>query len=105
VINTNTGNAALDGNTRELLNRIRLLEAVDILRGRLIEDVELANATDVDVQHLLGREFKGWAVVDLTGASTSGVIQRSTADYDHATTLRLTATGYGATITVSLWVF
>jgi hypothetical protein len=107
VLNTNTGDKNLDGNTRELLNMIRGLQAIDVLKGRLVEGVDLANATDVDVAHLLGRAWKGWIVVDTYGASSAGRIDGTapTVDYDRAQYLRLRATGYGATITVSLWVF
>lgn len=107
MLNTNTGNRDLDNNTRELLGRLTTLEAIDILRGRLITGVELANATDVDVQHLLGREWRGWIVCDIYGAASTGRIMGTapTTDYDRSQFLRLQANGYGATITVALWVF
>lgn len=105
MVNTNTGDAALDANTRGLLDMIKQLQDVALLRGRLIAGVELANAADVDIQHLLGRSWQGWIVVDTTGAAAAGRIDGTTAAYDASTLLRLRATGYGATITVALWVF
>lgn len=105
MINTNTGEPNLDANTRGLLDLIGQLQKVDILRGRQLTGIDLAAATDVDVPHLLGRAWRGWIVVDTTGATSAGRIDGSLAEYDHAKFLRLKATGYGATITVSLWVF
>jgi len=105
MLNRNTGNKDLDGNTVNLDDRLKQLEASPLLRGRQIDDIALANATDVDVRHLLGREWTGWFVVDTTGAAAAGRIDGSTAAYDKASFLRLRATGYGATITVSIWVY
>lgn len=105
MINRNTGNKALDLNTIDLDDRLKLLEALALLGYRIITGVALANATDVDIRHRLGRAWKGWLVIDTTGATAAGRIDGTTATYDRTTFLRLRATGYGATITVALLVF
>lgn len=105
LIKFSTGNADLDNNTIALSDRIDRLAALPLMGGRLLTGIDLAAAADVDVPHLLGRPFRGWFIADLLGAVTGGVVNRVNAAYDTKRFLRLNAVGYGATITVSLWVF
>ncbi len=99
-----TGDPKLDANTIALRDELTKQGMVEILRGRRVPDIALANATNVDIRHGLGRPVKGWIMCDLTGATAAGVITRG-AVLDERTFLRLRAINYGATITVSLWVF
>lgn len=76
--------------------------------AKVIEGVALVEATDNDIAHGLGRAWKGWRIVDLTGCTTTGRIERraaTTIEIDTSKVLRLRATGWGATITVSVEVF
>jgi hypothetical protein len=71
--------------------------SIEFLNGRLIEDVVLGT-TEVQVEHKLGRELRGWIIVDKNAQqdvwkSASTLTKRF---------LSLTAAG---TVTVSLWVF
>jgi small basic protein len=100
-----TGNADLDNNTVALKDLIDRIKDIPLVGGRLITGIQLAAATNVDVPHLLGRPFRGWAVVDMLGAVTGGVINRVNAAYDTKRFLRLNAVGFGATVTIAMWVF
>ena len=73
------------------------------LNGRDI-DVELANATLVAVRHGMGRRFTNYTLSAPMGAVSSGRIVESAPDADRLT-IYLTATGYGATITVRMRVW
>lgn len=90
---------------RNLDQRVRELGAVRIAQGILIEDVDLADATEVTVNHGLGR-FAKWIVCRLLNPSTSGRIEEVVSgSIDRKNALALKASGYGATVTVDLWVF
>ena len=82
------------------------LESLPVLSGRLIEGVDLADAETRRILHGLNRRVRGWIRTDLTGAVSTGRIERVV---DPGANLNrelwLKATGWGATITVSLWVF
>lgn len=78
------------------LSRVFLdLLGLEILNGRLIEDVEVTTS-QVTVNHGLNRELKGWIVVK------KNADRRVWQTDITATTLTLDAS---ATVTVSLWVF
>lgn len=70
---------------------------INILDGRLIEDVVLGT-TEVDVEHKLGRDLRGWLIVDKNAQQD---IWKSSTTLTKRF-LSLTAAG---TVTVSLWVF
>ncbi len=80
------------------LRRHPLSEAV------LIENISLAEATGTSIRHRLGREWVGYLVCKLIGATSTGRIVAAKAR-DDGRFIHLTATGHGATITVSLLVF
>lgn len=71
------------------------LLGLEILNGRLIEDVEVTTST-ATVNHGLNRELKGWIVVK------KNADRRVWQTDITSTTLTLDAS---ATVTVSLWVF
>lgn len=104
-----TGDRDLDGMLRQASDELRHLNDIPILNGVLIQDVDLANATDVLIRHRLNRRWRGWWVTNLEGATASGFIRHvpsvTASPYDLNHFLRLRATNYGATITVALWVF
>jgi hypothetical protein len=97
-----TGDRDIDNNFKDVDDRLRALAASPLLLGKQIDDVELEVATSTPIRHQLGRKPKGYFVVDMTGATTAGFL--NTDDSDDLF-LTLTATDYGATITVSLWVY
>jgi len=84
-------------------------QALDEVRRALMElardnvsrdiSVTLPNATPVVVRHGLGRAMKNYAPSFPTGAVTTGRIDESHRTADSVT---LTASGFGATISISL---
>ena len=71
---------------------------VDAVPSTSVVEVNLPNATAVTVRHGLGRRFRFLSISPPVGAVAAGVIARTAGDDTlHAV---LTATGYGATITV-----
>jgi hypothetical protein len=104
-----TGDPKVDEIIRRLEEADRRNGAIPILRGRLLEGIILNNGTPTMVAHGLKRPWRGWLVCNLEGATSTGRIQHAaptpTDSYDQFSFLRLTATGYGGKITVSLWVF
>ena len=73
------------------------------ISGRDIE-VTLPNAELVTVRHGLGRRFANYTLSAPMGATTSGRIVESAPDADRLA-VKLTATGYGATITIRLRIW
>lgn len=73
------------------------------LNGRDLE-VELPSGQLVAVKHGLGRRFTNYSLSAPIGASSSGRIVESPPDADRLT-IYLTATGYGADITVRMRVW
>jgi hypothetical protein len=71
----------------------------------LIEGIQLPAGAVVDILHGLGRPARGWVCVDITGALAPGGIVRHRNNNDERRYLSLQATGYGATVNVSLLVF
>ena len=72
--------------------------------GLVIEDVVLASGTVTSIEHKLGRKARVF-VSAIRGASTSGRIDETRSNaYDRSRYVVLTAQGWGATITVDLWV-
>jgi hypothetical protein len=78
------------------------------LDGKLFEGVVLADGVIYRLRHGLPRRAR-WMIADLAGCITTGRLERivpsTTNPYDPKVELWLKATGYGASITVSLWVF
>lgn len=96
----------------ELSSKINeILRVCPLLDGVLLEGVQLANGSVTRIPHKLRRKPRGWIVVDMINATgTSGQIQRSQSDSngntpDETQQLWLTAGGFGAVVTVSLWIF
>lgn len=91
---------------RNLVLMIRELQSIRITQGKLIANVELADATDTPIQHGLGRPALIF-VSPVRGSSTSGRIEetRDIANFDRNSTTVLQANGFGATVTVDVWIF
>lgn len=100
-----TGDGNLDVNVDAIRDDMTVFGKIAILRGRLIEGLPMPAGADVDVSHKLGRVPKGWIIVDLVGAAATGRFERRDDAVDRKSVLRLRATGWAATIVVSLWVF
>lgn len=100
-----TGDANLDQNVDAIADALDIFGRIAILRGRLIRGLSMGAGVDVDIVHQLGRAPVGWIVVDLVGPAATGRFERRDGVVDAKSILRLRATGWGATITVSLWVF
>lgn len=100
-----TGDPALDANTLALENAVDSVKALPIVGGRLMTGVTLAAGVATDVAHRLGRPWRGWLLCGMSGAAGAGYINETTTGYDTSNLLRLTATSFGATITVRLWIF
>ncbi len=73
-----------------------------IVDGVLIKNVTLRGATPVSVRHGLSRVPRGWLVVRYPVAAASGRVGQTASD---GQTLSLQADGWGADISVDLWVF
>jgi hypothetical protein len=104
-----TGQPLVDEAILSVEDRVFSLEKTPLLDGRLIEDVELEMGVATMVRHGLGRVWRGYVITKMAGASTAGVLQHNdptTAQfYDRKQIIKLTAAGWGATITVDLYVF
>ena len=91
--------------TRALAEHRRAFDALardPLVNARTIT-VTLPNAVAVHVRHGLGRQFTNYFLSAPKGATTSGRIVES--DGDENVEVVLTATGYGATVTVRMTVF
>lgn len=97
---------------QEIDGRIRELQAVPILGGKLIRDISLPDGTTVTVSHGLGRK----ATVLLsppraTGSATTGRIRDVTPilvaanQADARNQFCLKADDWGETVTLDAWVF
>lgn len=90
---------------RNLDQRIRELAGVRIVQGILKEDIDLADGTEVQITHGLGRPAR-WLVCRLLNPSSTGRIEEIVSStVDRSSVLTLKATGYTATIAVDLWIF
>jgi hypothetical protein len=99
-----TGDLATDKAIDPMRNLLNELAVSPLLQGRLIEDVAIESGATIRIYHGLGRQPRGWFVVDLVGPSTSGHIERVIGG-DRERVLQLKATGYGAAIKVAVWIF
>lgn len=91
---------------RDLERRLRAIESAPIVQGNFIKGVELANNTEVNVSHKLGRTPNGVLVTPVQGASTSGrIIEQRGTSVDRSRFVQLLAVGFGATVTVDVWVY
>jgi hypothetical protein len=81
------------------------LQASPLAGAKVIAGVELSDATTRVIAHKLGRAPRWVGVSVVRGASSAGVITETRGSpYDASQVLALTASGYGATITVDLLV-
>lgn len=95
----------------ELAERVRrnFFEAITELQklrtsgATVLEGVELEDGVETLVAHTLGRRVAVFPSA-IRGASTSGRIEELRDGVDFRKFVKLKATGYGATITVDLWV-
>lgn len=95
----------------ELAERVRAnfasaiaeIQRLRIVGARVIENVELADATETLIPHTLGRRCAVF-FSPVRGASTTGRIDELREGVDRTKYLKLKATGYGATVTVDLVV-
>lgn len=71
--------------------------SIELLNGRLIEDVILGT-TEVQVEHKLGRDLRGWIIVDKNA-------QQDIWKSSETLTKRFLSLTAAGTVTVSLWVF
>ena len=93
-----------DRSVSAVRNVVKDVVGIPLLNGRLIADVNLADNATVRIPHRLGRKWQGWILTSFRGASTTGRLEDVSA-LDAETHLTLKATGWGATVTASLWVF
>lgn len=105
MLRRKTGDGNLDQNTDSVSDALVIAGGVAIVRGRLIEGLSMPAGVDVDILHKLGRVPKGWIIVDNVGPAATGRFERRDDAVDRKLILRLRATGWGATIIVSVWVF
>lgn len=77
------------------------LNAVPILNGRLLEDIELQAGVPLAIPHGLGRAFRGWFTTRLAFPGATAVVQEATTTTP-STTLRLQC---AQACSLSLWVF
>lgn len=85
---------------------IRELQEAPASRGIVVEDLDLPEATNITIRHNFGRRARVF-VSPVRGSSSSGriteIVQNlATIDTNNATTLY--ATGFGATVTVDVWL-
>lgn len=92
-----TGNQDVELLQQNMKKFVKPLEDCPLLDGILLENVDLANAVNTVINHKLGRQPRGWIVVDHAGTGT--LIYRIAWN---SSTLTLLA---AAACTVSLWVF
>lgn len=100
-----TGDGNLDENIDSISDALNIAGRVAVVRGRLVEGLAMPAGVDVDIPHKLGRVPKGWIIVDNVGPTATGRFERRDDAIDRKLILRLRATGWGATIIVSVWVF
>lgn len=88
---------AMEDHRRVLQDMLRTLPVV-------IRDVELANGTRTVVKHGLGRKYTSVFVSPVRGATATGrVVDDESTSTDRE--IWLTATGFGAAVTVDLLVY
>ena len=97
---------ALDAHGR----RINEVTKTPMLVGKFIGDTSIVDGEITKLRHGLKRILLGWIVSDMRNALTGGILQRVLIDdsnrkADDFTDLWLSASGFGATIKVRLWVY
>lgn len=95
-----TGNLEVDRALDEVRRVLQGVGRDPFLNGRDVT-ATLPDATAVVVQHGLGRPLVGYAMGPVKGASTVGMVQETARSAD-GRSVTLTASGYGATVTVGL---
>ena len=89
---------------RNLDERVKELVKRPAMSGEVLLDVELPNGTQVLIPHGQGRPVSVFPS-GIRGASSSGRIEESRdTTNDRSQYIVLEAKGFGATITVDLWV-
>jgi len=81
-------------------NLMREVATNPLMRGVLLEGVEVTGGVSTQITHGLGRPFIGWVVCDAT--VVSNYPKNTTATADKKTSLSLYVT---TTDTLTLWVF
>ena len=87
--------------------RIRELQSVPVVQGRLVTSIELPDGVNVPIAHGLGRKAHLFiSPPQFSGSATTGRIRevRSGA-FDASKYVVLRASGWSETITVDVWVF
>jgi hypothetical protein len=96
----------LDGDAermrRSIVDAISDLQIAPFAQAEVIQDVELADATTTHVSHGLGRKPRMVIVSPPRNATSTGRIVESRDSVDRTRSIKLTATGHGATITVDV---
>jgi hypothetical protein len=93
-----TGDLDVDRALDEVRRSLQSVARDPYINGRDVA-VTLPDATAVVVQHGLGRTMVGYSQSPVKGAVTVGMVQETARD---ARSVTLTATGYGATVTLGL---
>lgn len=102
MIKRNTGNPDVDNNVVDLDDRLKAIEGMALLRGRHLFGVQLVAGVAKQVRHQLGRTPLGYLNAGMTGAVAAGYINVVSRDADF---LELVANGFGATVTLAMWVY
>lgn len=99
------GDQALDRELRTLRAEVERLAALPSAAGRVITGVELADGVATPIAHGQGRPLVWVRESCPRGAITTGrVVEVTDSGYDPARYVILKASGFGATITVSVEV-
>ena len=90
---------------RDLQQKIRELQALPLTSARVIQVVTLADSALTPVRHGLGRIPIWVRESTVRGATSSGrIVETRDGTLDRTQFVALTATGWGATITIDLLV-
>lgn len=104
-----TGQRDVDRAIDEVRDVANALVDGTLAGATLFINQQLVDGVAYRLRHGLGRNLRGWIICDLTGPSSTGRIERiipsASNAYDPTVELWLKATGYTATITVSVLCF
>jgi hypothetical protein len=87
--------------------RIRELQAVPIVGGRIATDIDLPDGENVPISHGLGRKAAVFiSPAQFSGSATTGRIREvRDPSFDPTQYVVLRASGWSETITVDAWLF
>lgn len=94
----------VDRMLRNLAQCIRELQASPAVSGVLIPDIELENGVRTPIAHGLGRPVRVFWSPPRGSTSAGRIRERRGLQSDRNNYVDLQADGYGATVTVDLWV-